>query len=55
MVNYELAVKKTAAAETLNTIVQAVKKAASSGSFGNFTIDPKSIKATSELFMWLSF
>ena len=39
LVNYELAVKKAAATETLNTIVDTVKKATEDGSFGNFTID----------------
>ncbi|KAI0218521.1 hypothetical protein LSAT2_029794 [Lamellibrachia satsuma] len=51
VVNYELAVKKAAATETLNTIVDTVKKATEDGSFGNFTIDPTSIQATkSDLF-----
>ena len=40
--------KKAAATETLNTIVDTVKKATEDGSFGNFTIDPTSIQATSE-------
>ena len=53
VVNYELAVKKTAAAETLNTIVETVKKAVSDDSFGNFTVDPTSIKATSECTFFL--
>ncbi|KAI0221529.1 hypothetical protein LSAT2_027169 [Lamellibrachia satsuma] len=44
VVNYEVAVKKATAAETLNTIVDTVKKTASGGSFGNFTVDPTSIK-----------
>jgi len=48
VVHYELAVKKTAATETMNTIVQTVNKAAREGTFGNFTVDPQSIKATSE-------
>ena len=48
VVHYELAVKKTEAAETMNTIVQTIERATSEGNFGNFAIDPQSIKATSE-------
>ena len=49
VVKYELAVKKTAASSTLNTIVDTVNEASENGTFGNFTIDPASIKAESEL------
>ena len=55
VVHYKLAVKKTAAAATLNTIVESVKQAASDGSFGNFTVDPKSVVAKSELIVIVHF
>ena len=42
--------KKATAAETLNTIVDTVKRAVSGGSYGNLTVDPTSIQATSELY-----
>ena len=48
VVHYELAVNKAEATKTLNTIVDTVKEATKSGSFGNFVIDPKSVKIESE-------
>ena len=48
VVKYELAVKKEKAAETMITIVSAIKEVAKNGSFGNFTADADSITATSE-------
>ena len=47
-VNYELAVNKAEATKTLETIIDTVKEATKSGSFGNFTIDPESVKVESE-------
>ena len=47
-VHYELAVNKAKATKTLETIVDTVKEATKSGSFGNFTIDPESVKVESE-------
>ncbi|KAK2157062.1 hypothetical protein NP493_1917g00021 [Ridgeia piscesae] len=43
-VNYELAVNKAEATKTLETIIDTVKEATKSGSFGNFIIDPASVK-----------
>ncbi|KAK2160869.1 hypothetical protein NP493_1610g01023 [Ridgeia piscesae] len=48
VVNYELAVNKAAATKTLETIVDTVKEATKNGSFGNFAIDPESVKVESE-------
>jgi len=51
VINYELAVKKDEATQTMNTIVSTVKKATVKGSFGDFTIDPDSIEAKRELLL----
>ena len=47
-VNYELAVNKAKATKTLETIIDTVKEATQNGYFGNFTIDPESVKVESE-------
>ena len=39
---------KAKATQTLETILDTVKEATHGGSFGNFTIDPKSVKVESE-------
>ena len=39
---------KAEATKTLETIIDTVKEATKSGSFGNFTIDPESVKVESE-------
>ena len=48
-VKYELAVKKAAASNTVETIVDTVKEASKNGIFGMFAIDLTSIKGESEL------